>query len=151
VGAYKIIVECFKKTGKSNIYHHVFFHDSKLSDTFKPTLRNVIEQNSINVTYLSITNTPDDDDLKLFNHENHLYGDRNPNIKNKPIYKGNRNEFYNPLVNCNKKQIRDLYLATNSLDWLFPLTVSCEESEIPGKHCGNCWWCEERIWAFGKL
>jgi len=43
------------------------------------------------------------------------------------------------------------------LETLFPVTRSCEWNEHvvgedPGmEHCGNCWWCHERKWAFGRL
>ena len=45
------------------------------------------------------------------------------------------------------------------VDELFPLTRSCESEEKgqqmldggPEEHCGKCWWCLERQWAFGRL
>jgi len=40
------------------------------------------------------------------------------------------------------------------LDSLFPITRTCEENAydptiVP--HCGECVWCQERLWGFGKL
>ena len=53
-----------------------------------------------------------------------------------------------PFFNLDKRQIAELYKQHNLLDTLFPLTVSCN-TEIT--HCGECWFCKERIWGFGKL
>ena len=53
-----------------------------------------------------------------------------------------------PFFNLDKKEIAKLYRQHNLLDTLFPLTISCI-TEI--SHCGECWFCKERIWGFGKL
>ena len=58
---------------------------------------------------------------------------------------------YIPLFNCNKKDIARLYKFFNLEKSLLPVTRSCENDEHPSSHCGNCWWCHERIWAFGNL
>lgn len=55
--------------------------------------------------------------------------------------------WYAPLKNLNKKDIAELYQQHNIMD-LFDLTRSCVVSP---QHCGQCWWCAERVWAFGKL
>jgi 7-cyano-7-deazaguanine synthase in queuosine biosynthesis len=34
---------------------------------------------------------------------------------------------------------------------LFPFTRSCETDAHTTGHCGHCWWCKERLWAFGYL
>ena len=54
-----------------------------------------------------------------------------------------------------------MYKEANLLDELYPITRSCEYDPTsnyfkniknPGiGHCGKCWWCEERKWAFGTL
>lgn len=62
-------------------------------------------------------------------------------------------EFYEikPFFNLTKKDIARLYKENNLLDNLFPLTRSCEKIGTVTGHCGECWWCEERQWAFEKL
>lgn len=55
--------------------------------------------------------------------------------------------WYVPLKNLNKKDIAELYHQHNIMD-LFDLTRSCVVSP---QHCGHCWWCAEREWAFGRL
>lgn len=56
-----------------------------------------------------------------------------------------------PFFNINKKKIADIYKEKNLTDTLFPLTRSCEKIGTVTGHCGECWWCEERKWAFDKL
>lgn len=62
-------------------------------------------------------------------------------------------EFFEikPFFDINKKQVADLYKENNLLEELFPLTRSCESAYMDTGHCGECWWCEERKWAFDKL
>lgn len=62
-------------------------------------------------------------------------------------------EFFEikPLFDMNKKAVAQLYKDHELLDTLFPLTRSCESLVMTSGHCGECWWCEERQWAFGKL
>lgn len=64
-----------------------------------------------------------------------------------------------PFTNIDKRAIYELYFNHGIVDELFPLTRSCE-SEAKGQqmldggkeeHCGKCWWCLERQWAFGRL
>lgn len=57
-----------------------------------------------------------------------------------------------PLINFDKKDVAELYNYFNVFDTLFSLTRSCEMStEDFSTHCGNCWFCAEREWGFGKL
>jgi hypothetical protein len=56
-----------------------------------------------------------------------------------------------PFFEINKKEIARLYKEKGLLESLFPLTRSCEDKQFFEGHCGKCWWCEERMWAFGKL
>lgn len=60
-----------------------------------------------------------------------------------------------PFANTDKKMIAAIYNHFNVTDTLLPLTRSCETIEKAPKQydspCGNCWWCLERKWAFGKF
>jgi hypothetical protein len=61
-------------------------------------------------------------------------------------------KIYTPFINKDKKELAELYKQHNLLNTLFPLTRSCVAvTDNFDKHCGECWWCKERIWAFGKL
>jgi hypothetical protein len=61
-----------------------------------------------------------------------------------------------PLRNIDKKGVKELYDYFNITDVLFPITRSCE-MQIDNKrfksfdeHCGECWFCLERLWGFGS-
>tara|TARA_R110000868_G_scaffold369815_1_gene633302 strand:+ start:21 stop:752 length:732 start_codon:yes stop_codon:yes gene_type:complete len=63
---------------------------------------------------------------------------------------------YMPLMNVDKRMVAHLYKYFDMLEELFPYTRSCEWNTLafpsanPGDgHCGECWWCKEREWAFG--
>lgn len=60
--------------------------------------------------------------------------------------------MYTPFVNMDKKDIARIYQQYGLINTLFPLTRSCVSATTDfSKHCGECWWCKEREWAFGKL
>ena len=63
--------------------------------------------------------------------------------------------YINPFFKINKKDIKKLYDENGLTHTLFPITRSCEGSDYQTGnytyHCGKCWWCEERLWAFGFL
>ena len=51
-------------------------------------------------------------------------------------------------INYDKKKIAEIYTALGIRE-LNIFTRSCESLEDIGvEHCGNCWWCKEREWAF---
>ena len=63
---------------------------------------------------------------------------------------------FNPLGLLDKKGIAKLYKDNNLMDSLFPITRSCEWERAEDTnnfttHCGMCWFCHEREWAFGRL
>ena len=59
---------------------------------------------------------------------------------------------YWPLKNIDKRGVFELYKRYNLVETLFPITRSCEAwTEDFSTHCGECWWCKEREWGFGKL
>jgi len=65
-------------------------------------------------------------------------------------------EIINPLINIDKKGIAELCEKLDLTDTLFPITRSCENVHASKTnnfttHCGECWWCHERDWGFGRL
>jgi len=69
-----------------------------------------------------------------------------------------------PFLHHDKKYVAEQYKDYDVMEKLFPLTYSCEHenSEIKTKldivdgfqehaHCGQCWFCIERVYGFGKL
>jgi hypothetical protein len=59
---------------------------------------------------------------------------------------------YRPFINIDKRGIAETYQTLNLIDTLYPITRSCEAyTHDFSQHCGECWWCEERLWGFGKI
>lgn len=60
---------------------------------------------------------------------------------------------YKPFRNVDKKWIAGMYEKYDVMDWLYPWTQSCvgfaEDTEYFTKPCGKCFWCHEKLWAFG--
>lgn len=61
-----------------------------------------------------------------------------------------------PFINTDKKGVADVYEQYGVTNTLFPVTRSCESDDFEATrnletHCGQCWFCLERIWGFGKL
>lgn len=74
-------------------------------------------------------------------------------LRVRPVYRGD-GKFYGPMLNIDKRRVAQMYSERRVLFSLFPLTCSCEAifdlaSDV--HHCGECWWCKEREWGFGRL
>lgn len=73
-----------------------------------------------------------------------------------PKYPDNFPVYYleSPFVNVDKRFIAEMYDLFNIKDELFPLTRSCVggflKTEGFTEPCGECYWCEEKLWAFGS-
>lgn len=63
--------------------------------------------------------------------------------------------LYLPFAKHDKRTVYQLYKYYNVLDTLYPYTWSCEDDmqiyDNNPTHCGTCYFCLERIYAFGKL
>lgn len=63
------------------------------------------------------------------------------------------NVQYRPFVNVDKKFIAELYEQYDLMDDLFPMTASCignnEDTKFHTEPCRTCFWCHEKLWAFG--
>jgi len=137
-------------TKNYNIYHHFhYIKDSpRIEDIFKQQIL-FIEKQMINYLYTAVTHNPPVEICKTFKDISTEGLERDPRIV-RPFYDTN-NPFYMPFRNINKKVIAQIYAELDILDSLFPLTRSCESTNIIQGHCGECWWCEERLWAFNTL
>ena len=62
---------------------------------------------------------------------------------------------YKPFEHVDKRFTAQVYEDLFLLETLFPLTRSClnkdtEKTNYYEKPCGECYWCEEKFWAFGQ-
>lgn len=148
--AYNVICKLLDITNRQDVTHHVFFAEKQTFDTLFNPLQKQLEYNNIDVIYTAGTALPPDAELKKFSSDNGLYDKRNANTV-RPLYNGITKKFYSPWWNKDKKFIKQIYDLYNMNEILFPITRSCEDPTIIEGHCGKCWWCEERLWAFGSL
>jgi len=143
--ALNVIDKCITLTGNKDIFHHTFFVEEQTHLSLFSQPKDIIK--SLKVVYTGLTSYPPDNVLNSFKESSNLYEERNPNIS-KLFYDG---KYYRPFVNLNKKDICKMYESLGIIDTVFPLTRSCEHPTLRSGHCGECWWCEERLWGFNRL
>lgn len=152
-----IIGKIQQRIGYRNV-QHVITYDNNQGDEFPPqelykSPHNDLTRGVITALYTGITATPpldiarsfDDDPAMLSEVERRAPGQNNATQLGQMIF---------PFVNYDKKKIAEIYQHYELMDWLYPLTFSCENTDNVFEnpvHCGECWWCQERAWAFGKL
>ena len=145
------------KIGKHQIRIHDNDNSTPNNDMYKKTQDNLMSMlyNSkiIDCHFVGITANPPKDVMESFNTQG-PYDDRSPG-QGHPI---RQNKVWKPLINIDKKGVKELYETLGVLDTLFPITRSCERrTDDFSQHCGEyiefehqCWFCKERYWGFGK-
>jgi 7-cyano-7-deazaguanine synthase in queuosine biosynthesis len=147
--ALDVIGKCIDLTGNNNIQNRTVFVDSQNLTDMITMFKAELNSGKINKMYLGTTQHPADDVLATFNDklDSSTYSIRNAGVVRPTEASG----IVMPFINYNKKDIAGIYSALGLTDTLFPLTRSCENPALADGHCGNCWWCEERQWGFGRL
>ena len=147
--AAEVVKKCIELTENYNIVHHIEYTETFIRDEFVSELVDKVNSGLVSKIYTGTTALPPVSDMLKFtinlDHEvlvRRLYGNERPNYSHE-------NLAYHPFTNIHKKDIKRLYEHFGLLDILFPLTRSCESLTISSGHCGECWWCQERQWAFG--
>lgn len=144
----KVIDWCMKKTNNNNIVHTVKYVDEQTDEQLQQlTIQHLKVFRTI---YIGDTCYPPEDIHDEFVQNTgdsfNKLEDRKPN-KNRATKVG---PIYVPFTNYNKRKIAEIYEHLDIME-LADITRSCETFEDIGtKHCGNCWWCKEREWAFDK-
>lgn len=146
-----VIAKCIEITGKINCYHHIKYDYSQERNKFLEYLVNCVDRKVIDLMYTGTTSAPPDKIQETFTEQlqTDIKARRSGNIRKNEW--SHENKLFHPLINLNKKDIFDLYKKYNLLSNLYPLTNSCESLNQSSGHCGECWWCQERKWAFNEL
>ncbi len=156
--AIQVVETCIKLTDNTNIEHHISYCDNlyDMPEQF-------IEEKRIKIVYSGVTSIPPKkvtDTFKLPSLEHH---NRDSNVKRDVLKNLSLGKYYSPYTNIDKKIIASMYKEENLIKKLYTMTRSCayepkskhnffENIKDPGLgHCGVCWWCEERNWAFEGL
>lgn len=146
-----VIERCIQLTGFTNIIHIGQYVVSQNNINLFKHVHEYLDTGKIVQSFSAVTANPSSLDLISFTGINEDASNRlSGEIRS---IKDLTREIYIPFTNVNKKYIAALYQLYGLTDDLFPLTRSCEAlCRIPeSAHCGKCWWCEERKWAFDKL
>lgn len=146
--AERVIHKCAELTKNNNFIHHKEYINTQTPDVIYGIMGEKLKQGQVQLIYTGMTKFPDDTVMEKFEEklDEWLVQNRHSS-KIHALYFGN-SKFYRPFMNLNKKNIANLYAELKLLKSLFPLTRSCENINSPDKHCGRCFWCEER---FGGL
>lgn len=103
----------------------------------------------IDCHYVGITRNPPNEAMDIIGW-NGPADDRSPGESLRATVNGNNTSF-KPLINIDKRGVAELYNTLGVMDTLFPLTRSCEDfTDDFSEHCGECWFCKERHWGFGR-
>ena len=108
---------------------------------------------NLDMHFAGITANPEPDDApELFLDPTALPSDdRSKKQIKRPQTTPSSSTWY-PLINVDKKGVKEHYERLGVLDTLFPITRSCEDITTDfSSHCGKCWFCLERKWGFGRL
>jgi hypothetical protein len=175
-----VIETCSKLTGNTNyMVHKMQSEPDESIEFYFNNLTQALDSKEIDIVYLGITNFPPKEEYLKFSQQQQdwhnefrsdeivhpLFGLDVPvdkaedfgsvsplTIDGQPTDKlGLDTRAYIPLRNHNKKAIAQLYKAFDLEQTLLPVTRSCEDDDHIESHCGKCWWCQERIWAFGHI
>ena len=154
----RVVEKCIELTGNINVVHHISYNENAGPGIlkFKAEWEEEALTRMISIGYGGVTMNPPDAIADSFAPELDRELSRSDSGDNDLFYSDNK--FYAPWANTNKKGIAKMYREENLMDSLFPITRSCEYNptceyfdEIKDPqlgHCGECWWCKEREWAF---
>jgi tRNA(Ile)-lysidine synthase TilS/MesJ len=145
--------------------HYSYYRDLQAVNYFHEIERKLFEDNRTEIVISGITANPiveaivENSNGEMVNLADEALPARNAG--GNTIYEETSwgGKFYTPFSNVDKRFIASMYRQYN-VEPLFDLTRSCEaipDSDKPfdpnfeNTPCGNCWWCLERKWAFGRL
>lgn len=179
-GAKKVIERVTELTGKSPTYHIVNYsnkHNSKhsaheyVNEQFL-MIDESVKKFNLDAVYNGLTSNPHEldilsemknyyiNDAKKFKiaHDHIVLRDKGRDLINHKKLNFEEKSILNkiltivrPFVDKDKKIVYEAYKHYNMLEKLYPHTFSCETRNQNFVHCGHCFFCCERIYAFGKL
>jgi hypothetical protein len=159
-----VIETCSHLTGNTNyVVHKTQVEPKETNEFFFNMLTDALNKQEVDMVYMAVTNFPPKEVYLEFDQQQEdwhnrfrsdevvhpLFGLTISGELDNPLVLDER--VYVPLRNYNKKAVVELYRALNLEHNLLPVTRSCEDDDHRDSHCGKCWWCQERLWAFGHL
>jgi hypothetical protein len=174
----KVVKRCAELTGKTNYFVHKMPAAHQTPEMIFKIYKDALDSGDIDILYTGLTKFPPDDvyaswgmpgpewhrQWRHYDNVHPLFGLEinippgtdcsNPALTIDGQYKEKLSQdsrVYNPMINYTKQGIATLYKELAIEKDLFPFTRSCETDTHTEGHCGSCWWCKERLWAFGYL
>jgi len=159
-----VIETCSRLTGNTNyVVHKTQVEPRETNEFFFNMLTDALNKKEVDMVYMAVTNFPPKEVYLEFDQQQEdwhnrfrsdevvhpLFGLTISGELDKPLVLDER--VYVPLRNYNKKAVVELYQELNLEQNLLPVTRSCEDDDHIESHCMKCWWCQERIWAFGHI
>lgn len=145
----RVIERCIQLTGNTNIVHHSWYAEEQTETSLFDPQRQFLREEKIKAIFSAVTsNPPSDVKFRTGSGDQDL---RDPSINKEEVsFNG---FFFTPFANKDKKTVAKIYQELDLIDSLFPITRSCEAIDKIEyyDHCGQCWWCEERQWGFGRV
>lgn len=150
--AINVISKCTELTSNYNLTHHISYVAAQTKQNLFLAPIEFLNNNIVSTVYTGVTKNPPFAVTDQFTLETLENDERDPTV----IRQTKQGNWYMPWTNLDKQDLSAIYTQYNLMDELFPVTRSCEwinhEWDDPGMgHCGKCWWCEERMWGFGRL
>ena len=154
----RVVEKCIELTGNINVVHHISYTQVATDSSMIDAPESAVKSGLVNIVYDGTTMNPPNDISRAFVPDFDFDLTRRDSGDNELFHSDG--DFYMPWANTNKKGIAEMYRDENLIDSLLPVTRSCEwdptceyfnDNNItdPGLgHCGECWWCKEREWAF---
>ena len=143
----QVLEYCVDLTGNNNVIHHIWFVKEQDDGNLFGIQHHYQDLGIVTVNYTAITANPPKWVTDGFRDFDTQQAARDPTVI-RPVCSKNKHW---PFINIDKSRISNMYRELDITDRLFPLTRSCESTDISRGHCGKCWWCEERQWGFGRL
>ena len=159
-----VIETCSRLTGNTNyVVHKTQVEPRETNKFFFNMLTDALDCKEVDLVYMAVTNFPPKEVYLEFDQqqedwhnrfrsdevEHPLFGLTISGELDNPLVLDER--VYVPLRNYNKKAVVKLYQALGLEKNLLTVTRSCEDDNHIESHCMKCWWCQERIWAFGHI
>ena len=116
-------------------------------------VEDVYQKYALQYHFSGLTAHPSAEDApELFDGKHRVPGSYGENDMDRTKATVKKSNTFRPLINVDKKGVAEHYTRLGVLEDLFPLTRSCEDVTFDfTEHCGDCWFCRERKWGFGRL
>jgi hypothetical protein len=159
-----VIETCSRLTNNTNyVIHKTQVEPRETNEFFFNMLIDALDRKEVDLVYMAVTNFPPKEVYLEFDQqqedwhnkfrsdkiEHPLFGLTIAGELDTPLVLDER--VYVPLRNYNKKAVVKLYQVLGLEKDLLTVTRSCEDDLHTESHCMKCWWCQERIWAFGHI